>query len=135
MKCPKCNCRKFDVLDTRKRIDFIARRRRCCDCSHVFWTREVAECLLTKENKIPASVSDTDLSRFPKRKKRVNPVSTTKKSPKTNIHNKSPKARTLSKNKLSERQINNEINQLFTEIEEHEVSQEDKDTISQFFQK
>ena len=42
---------------------------------------------------------------------------------------------TLRKRKLSERQINTEINQLFTAIEEHKVSPEDQDTIDDFFRK
>lgn len=39
MECPKCG-ENTKVLETRKYIEFVYRRRKCKSCLFIFWTEE-----------------------------------------------------------------------------------------------
>jgi transcriptional regulator NrdR family protein len=41
MKCPRCNYANSGIIESRKRLDHVWRRRRCYECNHVWHTIEV----------------------------------------------------------------------------------------------
>ena len=48
MKCPKCHCQNFRVLETRPGEDSKVRRRECRACGYVFGTTEIVTTDLTQ---------------------------------------------------------------------------------------
>ena len=48
MKCPKCHCQNFRVLETRPGEDSKVRRRECRTCGYVFGTTEIVTTDLTQ---------------------------------------------------------------------------------------
>jgi transcriptional regulator NrdR family protein len=43
MKCPRCDSNKSGIIESRKRVDHVWRRRRCYDCNHIYQTMEIPQ--------------------------------------------------------------------------------------------
>jgi transcriptional regulator NrdR family protein len=41
MKCPRCSETAHGIIESRKRVDHVWRRRRCYGCEHVWHTIEI----------------------------------------------------------------------------------------------
>jgi transcriptional regulator NrdR family protein len=41
MKCPECDDEASGIIDSRKRVDHVWRRRRCYGCNHSWETIEI----------------------------------------------------------------------------------------------
>ena len=41
MRCPKCDNAGSGIIESRKRVDHVWRRRRCYECNHIWHTMEI----------------------------------------------------------------------------------------------
>ena len=120
MRCPNCSSLNFfATLDTRATEDDVVRRRKCKKCDYVFWTQElVFSAAMDKPKPIQQE------NKFTPVKQKIKPKPKPKPTLKVATKKLKPKHR-------KQNSISDELNNLFEEIEQHQTTEEERQTISE----
>lgn len=139
MICPKCNHDKIGTTDTRKIASIVRRRRICMKCNMQFYTQEIFECLASEKNSHSKKIEKTvklQEGLVPKRGRPVTKPKPPKPKPKPKKlceKTTKPKIRKKARTGKENIDLNSQVNQLFTQIEEFDTTEEERTEIDNLF--